>query len=258
MTVKNAASALGEAIGKLIEDELERLIYPICSKRGYVYDRGGERPARRRGIKLSMVNKSGNRYQLDGVIETTKGEPIVLVESKYLRYKKHNRDKGSWTCAAHYSLRKSHPTIRKSIAVLSGNWSAPSKAFIRSFGIELYEVPFEEMCQVLRKYNVVFDWDEKDNQTPKRSLQRFNKLSSKQRDLIAQELLQRIQYSLTRSIEETLLSGEDWAKRVREIEVMLKTDRNEYFTYTFRSIKDVLKFLVELQVDLPDLRGKLV
>lgn len=49
MPVKNTASALGEAVGKLIEDEIERTLRPICGTVGYVYDRGGSRPSARRG-----------------------------------------------------------------------------------------------------------------------------------------------------------------------------------------------------------------
>jgi hypothetical protein len=156
MKVSNWASALGETIGKLIEDEIERTLKPVCTAKGYYYDRGGPRPGIRSGKKLQMVNHSGNTYQLDAVIENPERWPVVLLESKYLRYKKHNRDKASWTCASHYSLRKTHPTVRKSIAVLSGNWSKPSKAFMESFGIELYEVPFESMCQVLGEYGITW------------------------------------------------------------------------------------------------------
>lgn len=177
MSVSNPASALGEAVGKLIEDELERIIKPVCEEKNYIYDRGGERPEKRKGVKLKMVNRSGNEYQLDGVIESPDGNPILLIESKYLRYKKHNRDKGSWTCAAHYNLRKSHPTIRKSIAVLSGRWSEPSKRLMESFGIELHEVPFDYICNVLKQANLEFNWNEKDQETPRESWEKFRNIS---------------------------------------------------------------------------------
>lgn len=255
MKVKHAASALGEAIGKLIEDEIERAIAPTCNERGYYYDRGGKRPEVRTGVKLSMVNKSGNAYQLDAVIENPDKNPILLIESKYLRYKKHNRDKGSWTCASHYSLRKSHPTIRKSIAILSGNWSKPSKLFMESFGIELHEVSFKTMCDVLASYNIDFNWPEKDTHIPKSSWARFSKLNHGQLQDIGKRLLDPIRRPLTESIISTLDSGEDWAKHIRQIEVLLKTDRNEFLTYSFSSNQEAIQFLLKLQVDAPDLRG---
>jgi hypothetical protein len=83
MAISNAASALGEAIGKLIEDEIERILSPFCQAKNYKYDRGGLRPEKRKGVKLSMVNKSGNEYLLDGIIENPEGLPVLLIESKY-------------------------------------------------------------------------------------------------------------------------------------------------------------------------------
>lgn len=257
MGLKNTASALGEAVGKLIEDELEQTLRPVCNKLGYIYDRGGSRPDKRKGVKLSMVNASGNRYQLDGIIENSSGAPVILLESKYLRYKKHNRDKGSWTCASHYSLRKAHSTIRKSIAVLSGRWSEPSKAFLQSFGIELHIIEFAAMCGVLRDFGIDFDWPEDDQKIPDRSWVKFLKLSQTQKNTIGRRLVDSIRESLKSSIRTTLESGEDWPQHIKEIELLMKTDRNEYFTRVFPKAKDVIKFLLSLHEESQDLRGKL-
>lgn len=257
MPVRNTASALGEAIGKLIEDEIERILQPICQQHNYTYDRGGLRPDKRKGKTLFMVNASGNKYQLDGVIENPDGKPVVLLESKYLRYKKHNRDKGSWTCASHYSLRKTYPTIRKSIAVLSGRWSEPSKAFMQSFGIELYHVDFPLMCSVMRDIGIDFDWPEDDREIPDRSWQTYLSLSEIDRQNIAHKLLESIREALASSVQTTLESGEDWPQHLTEIELLLKTDRNEYFTHVFHSAREALDYLLSLHDEVSDLRGRL-
>lgn len=257
MAVVNSASALGEAIGKIIEDEIERTLNPLCIEKGYYFDRGGARPEKRKGVKLQMVNKSGNFYQLDGVVETPDDKPIIIIESKYLRYKKHNRDKASWTCSAHYSLRKSYPSIRKSIAILSGNWSLPSKKFMESFGIELYEISFDHICKVLERYNIEFNWSEKDRNTPDKSWLSFQKLDSQSKNNIGTLLLNPIRNKLVQSVKFTLESGEDWAKRIQELELLLRTDKNEHFTYSFTTIKQVIQFLLDLQVDDPDLPQRL-
>lgn len=257
MAVSHSASALGEAIGKLIEDELERIISPACQNVGYYYDRGGKRPDKRRGVKLAMINKSGNEYQLDGVVETPDGKPIVLLESKYLRYKKHNRDKASWTCAAHYSLRKSHPTVRKSIAVLSGNWSLPSKRFLESFGIELFEISFEHMCKTMRKFGVKFDWPEKNREIPERAWKKYKRFDENTYNKIGKALVSPIKTGILKSIRLTMKGGEDWVKRVKEIELLLKTDRHEYLTSSFKSTKKAIQYLLDLQIDAPDLRDVL-
>ncbi|MBI4332849.1 MAG: hypothetical protein HY673_16395 [Chloroflexi bacterium] len=108
MPVSNPAAALGEAVGKLIEKHITAAVASSVAAMGYTAG-----PKR-------LKNGSGNVYQIDCVVASEDGSPIVIVDPKYIRYKKHNRDKGSWLCVAHYNLRKSHPTIRKSVAILSG------------------------------------------------------------------------------------------------------------------------------------------
>lgn len=127
--VANPASALGEAVGKLFEAAVLQGLAEVVAARGHTI-----RPARLR-------NGTGNVYQIDAVVFDVDDNPVIIIDPKYIRYTKHNRDKGSWLCVAHYNLRKTFPTIRKSIAVLAGRWSAPSRALIRSFGVETLEVP---------------------------------------------------------------------------------------------------------------------
>jgi hypothetical protein len=118
--VSNAASALGEAVGKLIEEAIVEGLREEVQRRNHTI----------RAAKLT--NGSGNTYQIDAVVFDEEDNPVIIIDPKYIRYTKHNRDKGSWLCVAHYNLRKTYPTIRKSIAVLAGRWSAPSKSLIRS------------------------------------------------------------------------------------------------------------------------------
>ena len=113
--VSNPSSALGEAVGKVFESAVIECLREEVEARGYAI-----RPAR-------LTNGTGNTYQIDAVIFDHDENPVVIIEPKYIRYTKHNRDKGSWLCTAHYNLRKTFPTIRKSIAVLGGRWSNPSQ-----------------------------------------------------------------------------------------------------------------------------------
>jgi len=66
--------------------------------------------------KLILTDQDGNDYEVDAVIVNRRFQPLVLLESKYIRYKKHNRDKASWICTAHTKLRAKFPTIRTSIS----------------------------------------------------------------------------------------------------------------------------------------------
>ena len=127
----NAASAFGEEIGKLFENAILKGLSETVKNRGCSI-----KPAK-------MKNGTGNIYQIDAVIFNKASKPIIIIDPKYIRYTKHNRDKGSWLCVAHYNLRKTFPSIRKSIAILAGRWSKPSIELIKSFGVEVLEVPFQ-------------------------------------------------------------------------------------------------------------------
>src|SRR3972149_4519060 len=126
----NAAAAFGEEIGKLFE---------VTILKGLADDV----KAKSCTIKpYKLKNGTGNIYQIDAVVFDKDNNPLIIIDPKYIRYTKHNRDKGSWLCVAHYNLRKTYPSIRKSISILAGRWSKPSIELIKSFGVEIIELPF--------------------------------------------------------------------------------------------------------------------
>jgi hypothetical protein len=171
--VANPGSALGEAIGKLFETAIIEGIRPDVEARHHTI-----RPAK-------LTNGSGNTYQIDAVVFDSSGNPVIIIDPKYIRYTKHNRDKGSWLCVAHYNLRKTFPSIRKSIAILAGRWSGPSKALVRSFGVEILEVPFSKLAAALNNWGIDFDWHESDRLGAQEAWQRFASLSVEDRKQIA-------------------------------------------------------------------------
>lgn len=128
---------------------------------------------------------------------------------------------------------------------------------MESFGIELYEIPFDFMCRILEKRDIDFNWPEKDRKIPDVSWARFNKLDSNEKKKIGRELLSPIKKDLSESVKRTLESAEDWAKRLTEIELLLKTERNEYFTYSFQTTRETIQFLLSLQIDSPDIKDLL-
>lgn len=255
--IASPGSALGEAIGKLIEIEISNTVKEVAGKYGLYTDTGGSRPDKRSGIKLSMINSSGNEYQLDTVVENREGKPLITVESKYLRYKKHNRDKASWTCTALYSLRKTYPSIRKSIAVLCGNWSKPSKALLKTFGVEVHEVPFSRIVEVLKKHQIAFDWNEKDREAAKRAWKTYSTLDYDTTQSISKELTKDIVPAIKESVEHTITADPNKPKEISEVEVLIKTTHEEYFTTTFPAVHQAIKYLLELQTGKSDVRDVL-
>ena len=217
VSVSNHASALGGKVGHVLENAIHRNLMPVIEKYGFT------------AKSEKMKNGSDNRYQIDLVVRDSDDKPVILFESKYIRYKKHNRDKGSWLCTAHHNLKKTHPTIRKLTAILAGNWSEPSLEMLRSFGVEPFLIPFKSMVEVLGKYGVKFDWAEKDKDTPRQSLETFDALSDKEKLKIGDLLVSNVIEAVKNDMETMLKSDKPIERRVSNVEIVLRTELNESY-----------------------------
>ncbi len=241
--VSNPASSLGEAVGKLFEAAILEGLKGEVEARNHTI-----RPAR-------LTNGTGNTYQIDAVVFDAADNPIIIIDPKYIRYTKHNRDKGSWLCVAHYNLRKTFPTIRKSIAVLAGRWSAPSQALIRSFGVQILEVPFDRMVTVLGNRGVEFDWPERGGRdTQQRANLAFDALDEATRNSIAIEMTADIQEQLAADVIDVLDADINaLPRRISGVEVLLKTEQDEMVLLSFDSVAASLQAMAQLVSDRPDI-----
>jgi hypothetical protein len=238
----NAAAAFGEEIGKLFEEAILKGLSNIVKARKCVI------------VPRKLKNGTGNVYQIDAVVFNKAGEPLIIIDPKYIRYKKHNRDKGSWLCVAHYNLRKTYPTIRKSIAILAGRWSKPSVALIKSFGVEVLEVPFSIFCDVLGNEGIDFNWAENDSDSSKSAWESFCELTKNKKSQIMDEITSEMMPLLRKEVIEILDTDVSTIpQRVKQVEILLKTDRNEMLLSTFESVSEALKYLVKLVADKKDI-----
>ena len=242
--VSNPSSALGEAVGKLFESAVIECLRTGVTARGYTI-----RPSR-------LKNGTENVYQIDAVVFDPDENPIIIIEPKYIRYTKHNRDKASWLCTAHYNLRKTHPTIRKSIAILGGRWSKPSKALMSSFGVQLFEVSFDNIVTILAKHSVAFDWPERGaGEQPRQAWLRYSSLDESDKRQIAAELVKDIKHNLNDAVTYVLDTDiSTLPRRISSVEVLLKTEQDEIVLKTFRSVADALADLTTNYItDRPDI-----
>jgi len=238
----NPGSALGEAIGKLFETAIFKGIRDVVEARQHIV-----RPAK-------LTNGSNNTYQIDAVVFDSNNNPIIIIDPKYIRYTKHNRDKGSWLCVAHYNLRKTFPTIRKSIAILAGRWSQPSKALIRSFGVEILEVPFQKLVESLSEWGINFNWAESDREGARVAWEKFESLNDEDRTQIALDLTEDILEKLCNDVSQVLDTDISALPRhVSQVEVLLKTDQDETLLLTFDNVADALQGMTRLVSDRPDI-----
>jgi hypothetical protein len=240
--VANPGSTLGEAIGALIEREVNRILRPIAEENDCVYVTAGRpNPRTGRPTKLLLKDAAGNDYNIDSVIANDRMQPLVLIESEYIRYTKHNHDKGSWICTAHYSLRRQYPTVRKSIAVLAGSWSRSSKALLESFDVSLFEVGFPKIVDTLAQFGVGYAWHEKDRDAAMTAWRQWEQLSEAGYDTIARTLLADIEPSIRQTLQETLDTATP--REIRAIEVTLETNLGETHRYIFESVMESVDFL---------------
>jgi hypothetical protein len=241
-TVANPGSALGEAIGALLEDEIHRILKPLAEACGCIYvTTGPDNPRTSKPTKLILTDADGNEYNVDSVIINTRFQPLIIIESKYIRYKKHNRDKASWICTAHAKLRERYSTVRKSIAVLMGSWSKPSKRMLQSFEVELFEISFDDICNILAKHGIEYRWAEKDRQQAAKSWIKFNKLSGAERARISKELIAYVEGSLRQALKEAL--NESQPRKVQSVTVLLRSSRGETRSFKFTGLRSAIDFL---------------
>jgi len=241
--VTNPGSALGEAIGALLEAEIHRILKPLAEEKGYIYiNTGPVNPRTGRPTRLILTDSDGNEYNVDSVIINNRFQPLVIIESKYIRYKKHNRDKASWICAAHTKLRQHYTTVRKSIAVLMGSWSRPSKRLLQSFEVELFEISFDDICEVLAEYGIDYNWAERDREQAMESWQKFSRLSESQREQIAKKVIEKIKGELQESLRAVL--DESVPRKVRSVTLVIRSNLGETYTYNFANLKQAITFIM--------------
>lgn len=176
--MKSPASALGEAVGKLVEKGISEVVRRLAEEYGCNISK-----------KKRIKDKFGVEYEIDLPIER-EGNLVTLVDVKYLRYKKHARDKGSWVVVAHNKLRSTYPTIERSIVILlGGGWSGPAKKMIATSCINVIDITPGILNGILRKYGVEFVWEEKNEVTPRKSWEKFRTLTDQDYEGIIEEIV---------------------------------------------------------------------
>ena len=241
--VANPGSALGEAVGASMEKALEKLVGRVADEYGYHYLTAGVRKTKAGRIakKLLMADNFGNEYDIDGVIANEHMQPLILFESKYIRYKKHNRDKGSWVCQAHSAIRKRYHSIRSSIAILAGSWSQSSIAMMQSHDINIFLIPFDFITATLARYGVDFEWGEKEKEKARAAWEQFNTMSSRQKAEVGEAMIQVIKDRLLQRIEQIL--DDTAVRRIDKVVLELVSNLGEVKVYEFDSVEAAINFL---------------
>lgn len=242
----NYGSRLGEAIGRIVEHKVNRIMQAAMDEvgGGYTYvTHGGPSVKKGRYKKLLIADTQGIRYNIDAAIKNGRGNWVALIESKYIRYGKHNRDKGSWI-AAHAKLRRTYPTIRLSLVILVGTWSTSSRAMMENFGATIFYVPMSAVTNVFAEYGVDLRWGEKERDKVEIALSAFHQLDEAQWREIGRKLLAEIGAPLRDTVLADLRN--DTPREVQEVEVIITSNLGEMRVYRFDSIQAAINSLSEL------------
>lgn len=240
--VTNGGSAIGEAIGNLLEEQVHMTFREIeAHTHSHFLTRYGKTMKGKESRKLLLPDDWGNQYNIDGLLIDEAGYPLMLIESKYIRYKKHNRDKASWVCNAHSAIRKHFPSIRSSIAVLAGNWSATSLAMLASNRVSCFVIPFPVICRILGEYGIDFEWEENDKEKAMRACWDFCALSEAQKKETGRKMMDVVREDLIRFVEKVL--DDAVIREAEHVTLEIRTNKGETFTYAFHTVKEAAAFL---------------
>ncbi|MEO5359907.1 MAG: hypothetical protein H7843_05605 [Nitrospirota bacterium] len=253
--IENYGSAIGEAIGSQMEHALNTYLTGlVCQYDCRLISTGQKNPKTGKVTKLYLYDTYGTAYNIDSVITNESMQPLILIEYKYIRYKKHNRDKGSWLCTAHNAIRRRYNSIRSSIAVLAGSWSKSSVAMMTSHDINIFIIPFDTITELLKKHNIEFDWGEKDfdwgekdRDIAAESWEKYSLLSDKQKLEIAENMIAVVKDDLEITIAKIL---DNATKRgVERVTIEIHTNIGEVKRFEFDGIQAALNFLEDFSFE---------
>lgn len=241
--ITNPGSALGEAIGSAMESALQELLTQITDNYSGYYLTAGVRNTRggKKAKKLLLFDNFGNDYNIDGVIADEAMRPLILIESKYIRYKKHNRDKGSWVCHAHTAIRRRYHSIRSSIAILAGNWSKSSIAMMESHDITIFVIPFDFISSLLDEFGINFRWGEKEQEKAFVAWEMYQQLSAEEKAHIGRAMVQVVEERLATRVAQILDDTVD--RMVEKVIIELISNLGEVKLFEFTSVEEAVEFL---------------
>ncbi|MGI9297509.1 MAG: hypothetical protein ACR2QC_06380 [Gammaproteobacteria bacterium] len=247
--IANPGSAIGEAVGASMERALTQKLESVAGDYGCRYLTSGIASTKSGAPskKLLMYDSRGNRYDIDGVFIDGGEHPLILVESKYIRYTKHNRDKGSWICTAHSAVRRRYHSIRASVVVLAGNWSHSSMAMMRSNDINLFVIPFSLISELLAAEGVNFNWEEKDKTRAAAAWRAYSALPESRKNTVGERMIASIGDNLASLIGDILDNSRP--RRVQKIVVEIVSNLGETKVFEFKSVEQAMEFLSRTELE---------
>lgn len=99
-----------------------------------------------------LVSKYGESKQIDYVISDKDGQPVIIIEDKWLKDQRHLKDKGSWILALR-AVQDANPSVRGIIAVLAGEWNKATRDVLRQ-SVYVFHIPTETVYDNLKEIGI--------------------------------------------------------------------------------------------------------
>ena len=196
--------------------------------------------------KLLISDDGGTNYNLDGIIINEERQPIVLLESKWIRYKKHNRDKASWITNAHREIKKKYPTVRGSLALLAGEWSLTSLEMLDQAQITVIRIGFDQVADRLLDDGIDIRWEEKDRVKSEVAWRNFQRLDSGVVERIGKDLLDLVKSDLIHFMQ--TINDPREAFELTSLTITIEESGGWIRTRKVQSVNEAITFLQELNI----------
>lgn len=246
MSPVNPGSALGQAIGNLFESKLEEILRKVVENSGYVYHSGRDPLPGYTGGTLRAKDKNGKFWSIDSAVTDENGHLIILGEMKYIQRAKHATDKGSWICNCHTLLRQTFPTIRSSIAMLTGGWTENVLGMIRDTGTDIFFVPYGEVVSAFLQKGIEIDWTDATSDVASQiAWEAFSDLDEQALDEIKDSITRKIAEPLKMHVENILNDKQE--RRITKIEINIQTNKGETINVQHSNAEEAQVALKNLQ-----------
>ena len=196
--------------------------------------------------KLLISDDGGTNYNLDGIIINEERQPIVLLESKWIRYNKHNRDKASWITNAHREIKKKYPTVRGSLALLAGEWSLTSLEMLDQAQITVIRIGFDQVADRLLDDGIDIRWEEKDRVKSEVAWRNFQRLDSGVVERIGKDLLDLVKSDLIHFMQ--TINDPREAFELTSLTITIEESGGWIRTRKVQSVNEAITFLQELNI----------
>ncbi len=115
---------------------------------------------------------------------------------------------------------------------------------MRSADIQLFEIPFDTICEIVSDYGIDFNWGEKDREKSRQAWDDFCALSTEHRTEIGNRIVSLIQKDLHQTLSKVL--DNTMPRPIEEVEIQVTTNLGEVKIFTFYSVEEALRFLQDL------------